>query len=256
MTISAEDAIATLRFVLPGFVLLSVFYWFGLATRRTDWRWLLWSLLASVPLAWAASATAEVFGSKSVDLARTVAECGADLLARSPEPAAFRDGLEGCVTGGLTQHNQGLQLLLAVALAIITGFAGVWIWRRVASAIPVLRQKAEPLAWGSVLRQQRWLKVYLEKETYIGYTLQVADPVEVEAGDLDIYIGEPQVAKPGGAFERVPNVEGVLLKREDIERIEVFEPQGNDNAGNEGHVHLTVGERLQGWISATRAGGS
>jgi len=47
MTVSASDAEATLRFVVPGFVALKVFYVFGLKTRRTDLEWMLWSLLGA-----------------------------------------------------------------------------------------------------------------------------------------------------------------------------------------------------------------
>jgi hypothetical protein len=45
--VSADDVVATLRFLVPGFVALRVFYWLGLKTRRTDLELTLWSLLAA-----------------------------------------------------------------------------------------------------------------------------------------------------------------------------------------------------------------
>src|SRR5450759_3293784 len=47
MTVSATDVEATLRYIVPGFVALKVFYLLGLKTRRTDLEWTLWSLLAA-----------------------------------------------------------------------------------------------------------------------------------------------------------------------------------------------------------------
>jgi len=46
--ISAADVEVTLRYIVPGFLALKVFYFLGLKTRRTDLEWTLWSLLAAV----------------------------------------------------------------------------------------------------------------------------------------------------------------------------------------------------------------
>jgi len=255
MTISADDALATLRFLVPGFILLSVFYWFGLATKRTDWRWLLWSLIASVPLGWMAGWLAEFVGEKPSELAGAIANCGVDLSADDPSRSELRTGLQECVSAALSEHNQDWRFAISAVLAVIGGFVAVWIWRRVAREVPALRKKSEPLVWGSVLREPRWLKVILEKETYVGYNREVADPVEVDAGDLDLYLGEPMASSDQGVtFQRIENVEGILLRRDEIKRIEIFAPveeASNDRA----HIHLTVGERLRGWITSERDAG-
>ena len=49
--ISATDAEATLKFLVPGFLALKVFYSWGLSWRRTDFEWTVWSLLVSALLA-------------------------------------------------------------------------------------------------------------------------------------------------------------------------------------------------------------
>lgn len=50
MTLTATDVEATLRYVVPGFIALKVFYLFGLRTRRTDLEWTLWSILAAAAI--------------------------------------------------------------------------------------------------------------------------------------------------------------------------------------------------------------
>jgi hypothetical protein len=45
--ISADDVVATLRFLVPGFVALRVFSTLALKTKRTDLELTLWSLLAA-----------------------------------------------------------------------------------------------------------------------------------------------------------------------------------------------------------------
>ncbi len=56
MLVSAAQVADTLRLLIPGFVLMKIFYQFGLPTKRTDAQWVLWSLLAAVPVNLVASA--------------------------------------------------------------------------------------------------------------------------------------------------------------------------------------------------------
>jgi hypothetical protein len=50
MTITAAQVADTLRLLVPGFVVMKLFYQFGLQTRRSDAQWVVWSLLAAVPV--------------------------------------------------------------------------------------------------------------------------------------------------------------------------------------------------------------
>ncbi len=50
MLINASDVADTLRLLVPGFLATPVFYWFGLRTKRSEWEWVIWSLLAAVPV--------------------------------------------------------------------------------------------------------------------------------------------------------------------------------------------------------------
>lgn len=47
---SLDEAAATLRVVIPGFLALRVIYWRGLRTQRTDLELVLWSLVLSMPI--------------------------------------------------------------------------------------------------------------------------------------------------------------------------------------------------------------
>ncbi len=50
MTVTPDSAAATIAFIAPGFVLLSVFYWLGLQTKRSDAQWVVWSVIASAAI--------------------------------------------------------------------------------------------------------------------------------------------------------------------------------------------------------------
>jgi hypothetical protein len=51
--IAAADVASTLEYLLPGFVAIKVFTFFALRSTRTDLELTIWSLAASVVLAWA-----------------------------------------------------------------------------------------------------------------------------------------------------------------------------------------------------------
>jgi hypothetical protein len=50
MLIKAGEVADTLRLLVPGFILMKTFYWFGLKTKRSDAQWVIWSILAAVPV--------------------------------------------------------------------------------------------------------------------------------------------------------------------------------------------------------------
>jgi hypothetical protein len=53
--VTSEQALAILRFTVPGFVFLKLLYIISLRTNRTDLEWATWSLAASVPIGAAAA---------------------------------------------------------------------------------------------------------------------------------------------------------------------------------------------------------
>ena len=50
MVVTAPQVVDTLRLLVPGFVLLKAFYIVGLRTKRSDAQWVIWSILAAVPV--------------------------------------------------------------------------------------------------------------------------------------------------------------------------------------------------------------
>jgi hypothetical protein len=50
MLVSADQVADTLRLLVPGFLAAKAFYLFGLRTKRSDAQWVIWSLIAAVPV--------------------------------------------------------------------------------------------------------------------------------------------------------------------------------------------------------------
>lgn len=94
---SLDDAAATLRVVIPGFLALRVIYWRGLRTQRTDLELILWSLVASVPLYAAALwlrpeddlGTLGIAVAFAVAVGLIIAEAWRALVRRRPEYRAY-----------------------------------------------------------------------------------------------------------------------------------------------------------------------
>ncbi len=63
MLVSAQQVAETLALLVPGFVLVKVFYFLGLQTKRSDAQWVIWSILASAPIAAATSYLTNGMGS-------------------------------------------------------------------------------------------------------------------------------------------------------------------------------------------------
>jgi Family of unknown function (DUF6338) len=51
MPLSPDQVAAALALLMPGFVWMKVFYFFGLRTRKTDAQWYMWAILLSAPFA-------------------------------------------------------------------------------------------------------------------------------------------------------------------------------------------------------------
>jgi hypothetical protein len=228
MTISAEDAAATLAYLVPGFVALSVFYWFGVQIKRPDWRWLIWSLIASVPIAYVATWIASFFGETRTDVSAAIAACGLEAAGGVSDAGAFEVALEACASDAIAAHNAGWELVLGIGIAVVAGAAAIVVWRIAAARWPQLSSRTELLAWQSALtRGTRWLEVKTKDGVYSGYNREVANPAETD--DLDLYLGDPARLKRGDPARSesdewidLTGVEGLLIRREDIEWIKVL----------------------------------
>src|SRR5207248_3334110 len=133
----------TLRFLLPGFVLVKLFYQFGVRTKRTDADWLLWGILASAPI--------DLIVSTWIPLPRSSADSG------------------------------GIRLGAALLIAVALGIAAACLWKRMLRRWPSISVSFSPRAWEQVLQQSRWLQVETsDKHTFIGYAKYVAHSVDTD----------------------------------------------------------------------------
>ena len=149
MTVTPESAAATIVFLAPGFVLLSVFYWFGLQVKRSDAQWLIWSLIASAAINPAAS---------KLGIDRTIAAFGLAIVG-----------------GGL--------LALAWNRVPRLRFIPGRIRRRLLS----FRQSSGIRAWDNVMERAAWLQVEIsDGRTYFGLMSWAAKSVDTD--DLDLYL--------------------------------------------------------------------
>jgi hypothetical protein len=218
--ISADDVLATLAFLIPGFVALKVVYWFGQRSKRADWEWTLWSVLVSAPIAFAADRIASAVGSKSGTLASAIANCGVtNASGKSGED--LRAALASCASDSIAANNADLRLAIALAIAVAAGFAGVFIWRFLTSRNPNIQRRASLQAWDAVLREPQWIQVKVGDTVYYGYSDVIADPTETD--ELDIYLKRPSRIV-GGRQVPMNNTAGVLLARDKIDWIQVLKP--------------------------------
>lgn len=51
MPLSADQVATVVALLLPGFILMKIFYFFGLRTRQQDAQWYMWSILLGAPFA-------------------------------------------------------------------------------------------------------------------------------------------------------------------------------------------------------------
>ncbi len=172
---SLEDAAATLRVVIPGFIALRVIYWFAFRTQRTDLELVLWSLVVSVPL------------------------------------------YAGALT--LRPADDIGTLLLATAFAVLVGLAASWLWWKLVSRTPELREFMFATAWDAVLAKPggSWVQVRTtDGVTYQGWVRNAAD--SAQTSELDVYLEEPAFVD-GRKLTRIEGAEGVLLNRASISSI-------------------------------------
>ncbi len=191
MLVDASQVADTLRLLVPGFVLAKTFYLFGLRTRRSDAQWVIWSILAAVPVNGIANGL--------VDIAGTVLHRG-------------KDG--------------NVVLAVAIVVAVAAGWQLGKLWHRLVQMRPEWAADAAIRAWDNIFGRSypEWIQVMLiDKVTvYSGKPRYAARSVQTD--DLDLYLLEPALLVQGRQVE-LPGVEGVLVPRSQISAIMVFKPQ-------------------------------
>jgi hypothetical protein len=191
MLVDASHVADTLRLLVPGFVLAKTFYFFGLRTKRSDAQWIIWSILAAVPV---------------------------NIVAN------------GLVDVGTTILHRGKDANVVLAVAIVVAIAGGWLlaklWVWLVERRPEWAADAAIRGWDNIFGRTypEWIQVMLiDKVTvYSGKPRYAARSVQTD--DLDLYLLEPALLVQGREVE-LPGVEGVLVPRSQISAIMVFKPQ-------------------------------
>jgi uncharacterized protein DUF6338 len=204
MVVTAAAVTDTLRVLVPGFILLQTFYVFGLQIRRTDAQWVIWSIVAALPVI---AATDVLLG----------------LSAR-----VFHTGRDANVT-----------LLLALPIAVVGGLLLAFGWRTLTRRWPRIAAVAGVRAWDNVFGRSRsakvsdpvtlssgppeWLQITLtNKIVYSGRPVYAARSVDTD--DVDLYLIDPAIVV-GTRSIALSGVEGVLVPRSQIASITVFSPK-------------------------------
>jgi Family of unknown function (DUF6338) len=191
MLVDAGQVADTLRLLVPGFVLAKTFYLFGLRTKRSDAQWVIWSILAAVPVNALANWLVDIAGS---------------------------------------WLHRGKDANLVLALALVLAVAGGWLlakfWHWLVAMRPEWGADAAIRAWDNVFGRNspEWIQVMLTDRAtvYSGKPLYAARSVQTD--DLDLYLLEPALLVDGRPVE-LAGVEGILLPRSQISVVAVFQPK-------------------------------
>ena len=184
--VTSDQVAATIALLLPGFVALKVFYIGGQRTKRADWEWVLWSVLASVPIALVAEA----------------------LLGWAGGSGAYPDR----------------KFFFSLLVAVLGAALAAGMWRYLRRRFPRIREKASLQAWDAVLSQPHWVQVKVGDLVFSGKVNIASDPVESDA--LDIYLTDPALLSDDGQAIELSSTQGVLIAREKIDWIQVLKPAG------------------------------
>jgi hypothetical protein len=175
--ISPDDIVATITFLVPGFVALKWFYWFGLKTKRSDLEWTLWSLVAAALI----GVVADQFWPLPAD-ATTVTP----------------DRLIGSLILGV-----GLGVLLTVG------------WDILRALLPNIELDAGLQAWG-VLQKANWVQLRLTSgPTIMGHPHVLSNPAQTDK--QDIYLTNLKWVDHTGTYVPIEGAVGILVRQESID---------------------------------------
>lgn len=191
--VPTSDLRDAVLFLAPGFIALRIFHAFGFRRPRTDWHWAVWSIIASVPLDYAARWVL-VSGPRFVDLPSDVADAATRLL-----------------------------LAIAAGVALSASWFGLrrskwWVSRR------LVRDLTDSI-WDLILEDSYRSGRPLEVETtdgarYFGWYEVAREDTGAEPW---IYLTRVTRQDPDGTDDGVVGRLGVLIHRSQVRSIAIFE---------------------------------
>jgi hypothetical protein len=195
--------------LIPGFLALKLFYLFGAQRPRSQWEWTTWSVLVSFPIDWS-------------------------VRALGPNAAAW-----------LHVEPATVDVVLRLVAAIGLAAAAVLVWGLIRASdvtwLVRLRRSVTDSAWDEVLdnahRKKRWLEVQAVRSggdtRYRGW-LDTAGREDAQAEPWVYLRKVTRQAESGGAWTELAGTHGVLIHRDQIRSIRIFEQgasQGPPEAG-------------------------
>lgn len=184
---SLADAAATLQVVVPGFLATRVFYWLAFPTKRSDLELVLWSLVWSVVLWWAAA-----------------------LVIQPPV--------------GESASNLGT-IALAATLGLVGGAVAALGWNQAAKRWGGVRRQVSSTAWDSVMMPAKdgaFYQVHLtDGSTVLGWLFTAA--YSAAADDPDLYLAGASFVIDGEEVA-LDDVDGILIPRSSIAMVVRFSP--------------------------------
>jgi hypothetical protein len=178
---SLEDAAATLRVVVPGYLAMRWFFLRAVNVKIGELELVLVSLVVSLPLYWIA-------------------------LLIVPETIGANGDVEATRT-----------VIVAMLLAVLGGEAAAQIWWAVVKRWPQIRERFSRTVWDAVLGRPGggWVQVTISSgTTYQGWLYSIADTAQTD--DPDLYVMEAGYVGPAGELIELPGVEGVLIPRSSV----------------------------------------
>jgi Family of unknown function (DUF6338) len=237
--VTADDVAATLALVVPGFVALTVFYWLGLRQRRTDWQWLLWSLVVTVPVAWLATLASSALVADSRAPAQVFTACVVDELRAFGQSrpigaiseAELSEPIVGCSDAAAAAIPE-IRFAIALGLGVAAGLAGALAWWVAGRVWPSLHTRAAQTVWERKVHGPAYVRVKTDDATYVGSLRMDAAAADVgDMDDVDILIGNPGILTDEGEVNWLTRVDSMIVRRADIKWLQIMKKPGQPDSG-------------------------
>jgi Family of unknown function (DUF6338) len=225
MTLTSDQVVAAITYLIPGFIALKILYVFGFRSKRSDIEWALWSLLASLALAPLITELGKAFGWISpATFVDAVKKCAGPVLT-GPE-ADRLTGVVTCATAALSQQTQNVLMVgLGVLLGVVLGMTLVLIWIVLDRRWPWLGAKGIATAWDRRLDVEAnapWVEVTVENGRLQGILASAASDVETDKADL--FLTMPAWINANNVAVPIQDVEGVWLPRSEVKSMVIIGP--------------------------------
>jgi Family of unknown function (DUF6338) len=230
MTFSADDVVAVITWLVPGFIALKILYVFGFRSKRSDLEWAVWSLIGSAVIApftaWTIQRLEESFPSLGVSGLATVADrvktCVAPILSGSKDGQL--DGVAKCASDALAKQATDVwTVAVGLGLGVVLGVILLIGWTLISRINPGLSAKAFATVWDSVLTKfdkGPWVEVTVgDGRRLSGILEELASDVETET--VDIFISKPAWIGSDGQPVTLGEVVGVWLPRSEVKTMVV-----------------------------------